>query len=81
MTSVNPGPSYQSTQNTQAIDTGFNGTYRVLTQNDSGFPLTWLENNIACSATYNSDGTVATIAKNNIIRTYTYTAGVLTGVV
>jgi hypothetical protein len=57
-----------------------NATYTVLTQNSALQPLTWTENSVACSATYNTDGTVATLTKGSVTRTYTYTSGVLTAV-
>ncbi len=44
-------------------------------------PSTWTENGVSCSATYNADGTVNTLTKNGVTRTYSYSGGKLSGVV
>lgn len=47
----------------------------VLTRDADGNPLTWTENGAPCSATYNLDGTVATLTKDATTRTFTYVDG------
>ena len=53
--------------------------YVRLTYGDNG-PLTWTEDGHACSATYNADGTVATLTKGDRRATYTYSGGKVTNI-
>lgn len=43
-------------------------------------PTAWTENGVAVSATYNPDGTIATITKNGVTRTITYLNGYVSSI-
>ena len=43
-------------------------------------PTSWNEGSTSYTATYNSDGTLATVTGGGIVKTFTYSAGQLTGV-
>lgn len=71
--------SFSSTQMSNRL-AGNWPVYVLLGLSIGGYPAAWAEDGLPCSATYNSDGTVATLTKGAITRNCTYTNGVLTGV-
>lgn len=55
------------------------GTLSNITYGTNG-PTSWNEGSTSYTATYNSDGTLATVTGGGIVKTFTYSAGQLTGV-
>ena len=55
-------------------------TISITTRDGNNNPTAWTEEGISCSATYNDDGTVATLTKGSTTRTFTYSNSLLTGV-
>jgi YD repeat-containing protein len=60
----------------QRLSEGFvalNSTYADMEYED-GDLVSWTQNGVPCSATYNPDGTVATLTTGDLTRTFTYDA-------